>query len=122
MPRSFGNFIIDEHSKLSEGMKKIYGSKEKFKEMYIANKGLSPWFETMRDKEISMGLLNSIVRTYIQELNRTPEEMPGFLATISRDYNVELPVVEGILNADYWQEKCQQFHWANKRMDPSNTF
>lgn len=119
MPVSFGNFINQEYKNLKDGMKKIYGSQAKFKTMYLANQGLHPWLETMRGHEISNGLVNNIVKTYIQEMNRTPSEMPAFLATISRDFDVELPVVEGILNADYWEKKAEQFGWTNNRMSSS---
>lgn len=114
---SFNTFVAKEYAAQSDGMKKIYGSLEKFKSYYMANKGLTPWLETLRDKQASLGLLNSMVKTYIEDCNRVPGEIPSTLAYISRSYNLEIPAVEGVLTEDYWRKKADQFHWTIKRPD-----
>lgn len=113
---SFPVFIANKYKSKSDEMKKYYGSLARFKELYIANSGLTPWLETLRDHTPSLGLLNSMVRTYIIDCDRVPGEIPSILASISRTYDVELPLVEGILTEEYWQKKAESFGWINRRM------
>lgn len=117
MTTSFDTFLAKEYEAQSEGMKKLYGSFEKFREQYIAGRDFTPWLETLRDREISLGLTNNIVKTYLEFGRRTPEEIPSVLASISRTYNVEIPVVDGILTREYWEEKAKDSHWKITRQE-----
>lgn len=109
---SFNTFIAKEYQQLYPGMREIYGSLEKFTKTTIANQGLTPWLESLQGKSISLGLTHNIGKTYIERCDRQPSEIPAVLAQISRLYDIELPVVEGILAKEYWEAKSE--HWKVK--------
>lgn len=108
---SFNTYIAKQYKELNPGMREIYGSLDNFKRLFIANEGFTPWLETLRGKSISLGLTNSIAKLYFEECKRYSNEIPSILASISRQYDVELPVVEGVLNGNYWKAKGEQMGW-----------
>lgn len=109
---SFNTFVAKKYQAKPEKMKEVYGSLEAFRSMYAASNGLSEWFDSLRGQSISLGLTNNIAKTFILESRRIPEEIPSLLSSLSRQYDIELPVVEGILTRDYWIDKAKQLGWA----------
>ncbi|GBO89215.1 hypothetical protein [Marinobacter salsuginis] len=91
-------------------LKTYYGSFETYFQHYFRNHRYAEWLETLRDSEPSLGFVNSIARNYIQLSGVQPREISQILAGISRQYNVEIPAVEGILTPEYWEEKAAQMH------------
>lgn len=114
---SFQSFVTNEFHAKSDCMKAVYGSAEAFRKFYLTTQGLAPYLETLRGTTPSLGLTNNLVKTYIEECKRTPEEIPSLLASLSRTYEIEIPAEEGILTGEYWQQKAEQFHWTNARME-----
>jgi hypothetical protein len=96
-------------------MKQYYGSFLAYRRNYIDMNGISDWLETLRDQELTRSFVDrSLGRTFILEWKREPHELPGVLVAIARQYNVELPCVEGILTEEYWELKAAQMGWGAK--------
>lgn len=107
--------FIKAKYKASPRLKRYYGSFEKYREHYATTKNLSEWLEGLRDTSLTADFVHrGLGKVFLDDRGRTPEEMPGILAQLSNQYNVDLPVVEGILTVEYWQEKApslsKKFH------------
>lgn len=107
--KTFRNFVSAKYQSRPK-LKAYYGSFDKYFEHYFRNHRFAEWLETLRDSEPSLGFVNSIARNYIQLCGVEPREISQILAGISRQYNVEIPAVEGILTPEYWEAKAAQMH------------
>lgn len=76
-----------------------------YKRDYPLVNGFSEWLDTLRNSEPSLQMTISIARTFIHHGKESPCMIPDVLASISRQYNIKLPVVYGILTTKYWQAK-----------------
>ncbi|WP_138438013.1 hypothetical protein [Marinobacter shengliensis] len=91
-------------------LKQYYGSFEKYRTHYIATKGIGDWLESLRGQSLSRQFVDSsLSRVFIFECNRAPSEIPGILVSLARQYEIDLPVVEGILTKEYWARQAEKF-------------
>lgn len=108
---SFDTFAAKKYHDLSDGMQAHYGDCQTFIKYFLAGNGFAEWLETLRDMELEEYQVESIARTFARYGRRTPAEIPTHLAFIARQYNVELPLVEGILNRDFWRAVADRDNW-----------
>ena len=106
-------FIQSKFESLSSYLKSVYGSTENYAPHYIQNRGLAPYLETLRDQTLSLEATNELAFAYLAHSNRYPEEIHQILISIARQYNVDLPVVEGILTREYWMAHAEKAGWPN---------
>jgi hypothetical protein len=111
-PKLYQDFIAKKYFALSGGMQMVYGSFDTYLNTFIANSGFSEWLETMRDCELEEYFVEHIAHTFVRYGNREPAEIASVLAYIARQYNVELPVVEGILTPRFWQDIAYYNLWV----------
>jgi hypothetical protein len=107
------NAYIEAQYNEKPNLMKYYGSLAKFKANYIRSHGISDWLETLRDKTLTIKEMISVARTFVSVSKRKASELPMLLASITRQYNVELPVEHGILTPEYWEPKVQQWSKVN---------
>jgi hypothetical protein len=112
MSITYNAFIKSQYDE-KQNLKKYYGSLEKFKKNYIRAHGLSDWLESLRDKTLTIKEMISVARTFVSISKRKASELPMLLASITRQYNVELPVAYGILTPEYWEPKVKQ--WVGEK-------
>lgn len=67
---------------------------------YKKTNGFSDWLESLKGIQLTENQAQDIAKTY----NRSEKDTPAIFACLSRQYNIELPLVEGILTAEYWQK------------------
>ena len=109
MPTTYRKFIIsiyDADYRLQETM-----SKKGFIQHYIDGFGFSEWLETLRNHTASYALVRSIAKTFFVHGNTSPDSMPMVLSSISRNYNLELPAVYGILSPGFWSDVAEKSAW-----------
>ncbi|WP_415913338.1 hypothetical protein [Neptuniibacter sp. QD37_11] len=111
MIRTYRNFIADQYNN-DPVLKELYGSVEKYIAHYPTANGFGDWLETLRNSEPSLQFIISLAKTFITIGKRSPSEMNTILSSISRQYDVEIPLEEGILTAAYWVEKNKQYNWT----------
>ncbi|WP_273206744.1 hypothetical protein [Marinobacter subterrani] len=109
--QSFDTFVAKRYHALSDGMQAFFGNCQTYMGYYLSGFGFSEWLETLRDSELEEYQVECVARTFARYGRRTPEEMPSVLASIARQYNVELPAVEGILSATFWQALADRDNW-----------
>ena len=97
-------------------LKTYYGSFSAYFAHYLDNHTLDEWFNSMRNTAPSLGLTNHISRVLVETIGHKPIEIPRLLASLEHQYNIQVPVVEGILTVEYWERKAAQlgFSLANK--------
>jgi len=100
--RTYNNFIAELYA---DKPNYYHASLKEFKQNYIDCYGFQEWLESLRDSEPSKQFVNSIAKTFANHGKRTPAEIPMILASIQRQYNIELPAEHGILSAEYWEKR-----------------
>ena len=107
--QTYIEFIRSEYNRRVESscvvMRKWCKNFEQFLPHYVSMHGFSVWLETYRDQSPSIALIDSMIENYFTYGDITASEVPTLLASIARQYNMELPAVAGILTSDYWVQK-----------------
>lgn len=91
-------------------VKKIYhkeGGFKKFKRQYIYGFGFSEYLQYISNTALSAIQVYHVARMYSTYGKRSNATLPMVLSSISRQYNLELPAVQGILSQEYWDERFQ---------------
>lgn len=107
----FEDMVTQNYFSLSDDMREAYGSYKTYREHYTNNHGLTPWLETLRNTELNEFWTHHVARMFVIYANRQPSELPSILASIARQYNVELPCIEGILTPAYWENVSYYELW-----------
>jgi hypothetical protein len=95
-------FIETQYQELSPLYKKLYESKAKHKANYIKCRGFSEWLESLRDSFLTQEDVYNLAKPFYVHGKRTPATMPNVIASIAKQYNIELPDVYGVLTPAYW--------------------
>lgn len=104
MFKPFNQFTKEIYDAHSDGMKKIYGSEAKHRVSYLANKGFGDWIDSFRGETLNLRQTKSLAETYHKLGKRSTEDVVSSMVHIARQYDVQFPVVEGILSKDYWDK------------------
>lgn len=110
-PKLFGDVAARKYFALSDRMQACYENFENYLEHYLGNTGLSEWLEELRNTELDEFWTEHVAYIFVLHGKRVPSEIPSILASISREYNVELPVVEGILTKPFWESVAYHNNW-----------
>ncbi|MFS1429975.1 hypothetical protein LMH73_023400 [Vibrio splendidus] len=78
---------------------------ESYKKAYSGSDDLRAWLEENANTAPDLKFVNSLVKTYIKEFGRVIGDIPHLLVLLSRQYNIEVPTVPGILTNQYWEDK-----------------
>lgn len=111
-PKLYQDFVAKEYFSLSSAIQSAYGDPANHFTNYVRCHGFSDWLESLRDCELTESFTERLAHTFVHYANRLPSEIPSVLVSIARQYNVELPVVEGILTAKFWEDHAYQNLWA----------
>jgi hypothetical protein len=109
--QTFRNFVKSKFDSRPR-LKEYYGSFDRYFKHYCDNNGLSDYLETLRGTTLPLAITNSLAKVYVEQCRRYPSEIHSILVSLARQYDVELPFIEGILTADYWIEKVKQAGWS----------
>lgn len=107
---SYRNFVM---KKLAINKYRDKYTIEGYFSYYLGSVGFREWLNASRDCEPSLGMVNSIAKTYIKHGKRKPEEIPMILVCLERQYGIKVPDVAGILSKEYWIEKARNYNWLN---------
>lgn len=78
---------------------------ESFKKAYSGNDVVREWLTQNANTQPNLTFVNSLVKTYVNEFGRVAGDIPHLLVSLSREYNIEVPVVANILTKEYWEAK-----------------
>jgi len=108
---NYAHFILKRWQSLKPGMQEAYGGFEKFARYYTASRGFSEWLNSLHGTSLTEWQTQDVATAYAKHARRQPHEIPAILASLHRQYNIDLPVVEGILTAQYWVDLAQRENW-----------
>ena len=104
MFKSFNQFTKDIfENKISDGMRKMYGSEAKHRVSYLNNVGFEQWIESFRGEELSLPQMKSVAETYRTLGKRSVDDVFSSLVYLARQYDVKYPIEEGVLTKEYWE-------------------
>lgn len=111
--RTFNSFLRD---KFNSGKNwHHYSGFKRWKVNYYRMEGFTEWLENSRGATPSLGMVNSIARTFVQDGSRMPYEIPAILTDLERQYQIKVPVISGILSREYWIEKAESMKFKVKQ-------
>lgn len=120
-PQTFARFIAVKYEKsklMHERVNQPFAiSLDSFAETYVASQGFSDWLETLRDQSLSLAFCINTAKQFCFHGKRHFREIPGILASLSRTYNIEWPVVEGLYTARYWADTVLRLNWGEILID-----
>ena len=108
--KTYYQFINAQYA-ASPTLQRYYGSEARYRDHYIANHGFGEWLESLRGQSLSLPFTIRLAKIFLVHGGRSPDTLHMVLASISRQYDVELPVVGGILTADYWRRIANHRSW-----------
>ena len=71
---------------------------------YLASHGFGEWLNTLRGLSLTEKQCYLVGATYVCFGQREHKDIPGIMAHLHRYYDVKLPVIEGLLTPEYWQQ------------------
>lgn len=104
-PLKYNEFIEKKYNELTSYLRDAYESLDKYTDNYIKSYGFSEWLETMRGKELDFEHTKDIAVVFTEHANRNTNEIVSVLAGISHQYNVEYPVIEGLMTKEFWERE-----------------
>lgn len=107
MTLTFNQYVRQQYKSIPM-MKKYYGNFDKFKTNFVACNGFGGWLESLRNQTLTLRQTTSLVLTYIKYGQRKVTDLPAIFSYLSRLFNVEFPIVEGIYTVEYWQKKLKK--------------
>lgn len=107
---TFNAFVKSQYEERCENpvVAAIYrkeGGFKAFKKSYTATHDFSKYLETLRGLTLSAAQTYHLAKMYLDHGDRKISELPAVLSSACRYYDIELPVVYGILTVNYWQER-----------------
>lgn len=94
-------------------LKKAY-NENKYKDQYtlkefeksrMCDSFFNEWLEANRNTAPDMKFVNSIVNTYIKVRGVSASRVGSILCEIQRNFDIKMPLVEGIFSKAYWESK-----------------
>ena len=76
-----------------------------FKANFVKCNSFHQYLRAISGSHLSAMQTYRLAKMNIDFGNRTIASIPSTLVSISREYDVEYPIVEGILSVKYWQER-----------------
>ncbi len=83
-------------------LQKYYGSAENYLAAYVRQYGAGEWLEALRGVQLDVEASIEVVSYYVEHANRGAEDIPRILGSLERQYDIAVPVEEGILTPEYW--------------------
>lgn len=71
---------------------------------YLTSHGFGEWLNTLRGLIFTEKQCHLVGATYVCFGQREYKDIPGILTHLHRYYDVNLPVIEGLLTPEYWQQ------------------
>jgi hypothetical protein len=103
MFKTFNQHTEEVFNDLGPKMQKLYGNKVEHRKQYVGNYDFTDWLKENKNHVMTELETKSLVDTYVEYGNRTYEDIPNVLRSIYRQYDIELPAVEGIATKEYWE-------------------
>lgn len=110
MFKTFNQFLKAQYEERCESsyVKALYqkeGGFNTFKKNYLIGHNFNDYLETLRGMTLTAIQTYHVAKMFFDHGDRKITEMPAILSSVCRYYNVELPVVYGILTAEYWESR-----------------
>jgi hypothetical protein len=104
---TYNAFIQSQYNEACENkvVKNIYrkaGGFKAFKRNYIKCYGFADYLISIRGVELTAIQTYHIAKMFIVYGKRSASTLPMVLASVSRQYDIEVPAVYGILSKEYW--------------------
>lgn len=96
------NFLKAQYEK--NNYKHLYASFENFKKSSLSF-GFQDWLLANSNTKPDLRFLTSVAKTYIRYGCREASDIPMLLASLQRQYDIEVPVIEGVMTKDFWIKK-----------------
>ncbi|EJL6679605.1 hypothetical protein NMS42_002280 [Vibrio cholerae] len=89
-----------------------YKSEYTFKEFVLSRNNdpefFREWLNANRGSNPDLKFVNSIVKTFINYRHSKPRAMGYILADLQRNWQIQMPLVEGVLTSEYWLNKLSK--------------
>lgn len=108
---NYATFIHKKYLSLPEQMRNRYGNATRYALHYPEINGFEEWLESLRGKQLDEWKTVDVATAFARHAKRVPNEIPAILRSISREYHIGLPVIEGILTPAYWEDIAEKEHW-----------
>lgn len=107
---TYNQFIKREYQERCENkvLANIYkqdGGFKTFKRNYISCYHFTEYFQYIWGNTLTKLQVYHIARAFNIYGKYQPSRLPWAITSVCREFNLELPPVEGILTQDYWQER-----------------
>ena len=103
MPITLSEFVQERFDERPL-VRNVYSSVVEYQRAYINAGGLDDWLMALSGQTLPLSFLTQeIVPVYLRDARRSPYEIPSILASISRQYDITLPDVPGLLTAQFWE-------------------
>lgn len=109
----FQQFVHSRFTALNPRLQSIYGDASQYEASFIQNHGFYPYLESLRCSSLSLEDCEDLAFGYMKHGNRWPQEIHRILAGIAHQFDVDLPVIEGILTADFWVDRAHEAGWPS---------
>lgn len=88
---------------------------DEYSDSYLKSFGLAEYLESVQGETLSLAATNELAHAYMKYADRTPSEIASVLAGAMRYYNLEVPLIEGILTPAFWEAVAVEAGWVESQ-------